>query len=411
MPAYRVDACRLCRGKLSGFLLDLGNQPLANGLCASKEEALWAPTYPLRLVRCLVCGSVQLTHDVTADELFGDYPYRSSTSKAFRAHFSGLADRIAALLPDGPGFAVDVGANDGILLEPLQDLGWNVLGVEPCRALAEEANKRGLATFHDYFTEDTARMIRSLHGHADVVTACNVFAHVSDLGGVLRAVRGLLKPDGWFIFEVYYLPNLLTDPMGWTALYHEHCFTHHVAPLRSLLSAHGFTLVEVEDISTHGGSIRGFARRSDSGAVPERGVATHRHREEREGVGSIAPFERMAANIEQMRTGLPAFLRAFPGKVVGYTAPAKATVLLNALGIGPEILPYVVEDAPSKQGKFIPGVGIPIVSPESLRRETQPLAVLLLAWNIPVGDVVTRLPGGTKVVIPGPEPKIVDPWV
>lgn len=394
--------CRLCDAPLGAPVLELPDQPPANGLAPSMAAALQAPTYPLALARCTRCGSVQLTHDVDPTELFSQYTYRSSVSASFRAHFGRMA---AAITKDrgGPGFVVDVGSNDGILLEPFQAYGWRVRGIEPCAEIAAEANARGLPTDCAYLTEKSAQSIVDRFGHADLVTATNVFAHVPDLHGFVEAVKILLAPQGRFVFEVYYLPNLVANRAYDAALYHEHTFTHHVTPLQSFLRGHHMEIVAVDDISTHGGSIRVHVAAEGE---PDDSVHAHLDREVRLDDKSFQHFAtEVHDNIRGLR-GIVHELREGGQRIAGYTAPAKATVVLNACGFTADDVAYVVDDAPSKQGRFIPGAGIPIVGPERLISDP-PDVVLLFAWNLSEDILKKALPVGIRILVPIPAPHFV----
>lgn len=396
MSHVTVTWCRLCDTALSPPALVLEDQPAANNLCETEDEALTAPRYPLALARCPACTSVQLTTTVDPEVLFGNYSY-VPVGKAFAAHWEELA---AAVGPPR-GLAVEIGSNQGDLLWVLRGRGWDVLGVEPAKGLARTANERGLTTIPSFFDERTAGAIAADRGRAALVVATNVMAHIHDLPGAVRAVKRLLAADGRFVFEVASLEADYVQGSFDRTCYAEHVFSHSVTPLVYLFAAHGMALTNVEAIPFHGGSLRVTAEHGDR---HHDGVYAWAHREMRPGgVATAAVLDTFAvrthATISEVRHGL-AELRRQGKRLVGFTAPAKASVLLNACGLGPATIQYVADDNPLKMGRFIPGVGIPIVASSSLL-EDHPDVVVIFSWNI-WESLVEKLPKGQRVVIPMP---------
>ena len=407
-----ITACRLCGGPISEFLA-LGDQPLANGLEPTREAALGAERYPLALVRCLDCGSVQQRHAVDARALFESYPYASGVSASFRAHFDGLAETLTRRFKGEPGVALDVGSNDGELVRALRRRGWRACGVEPAGSLAAEARISGAPTVQGYWSAAlAARIVEDFDRRADLVTACNVFAHDPALPEFLRAVRVALQPVfGLFVAEVYYLPNLLRDGAFDAAAYHEHVFSHHVGPLRRHLRSEGFDLLQVEDVATHGGSIRLWATVGAAGLdwkSEETGIRAHLERERDEGLYDPATYARFGARAQKAAAALGEAVRSFRAegrRVVAYTAPAKLTVQLCAAGLTGAEVEYAVDDAPIKIGKWIPGAAVPIVAAPRMAA-APPDVVVLGAWNL-AEELLPRLPAGVQVIVPVPDLRVI----
>lgn len=392
-----VTRCRLCDAELPPPALVLEDQPAANNLCETAEDALCAPRYPLGLVRCRACTSVQLTATVDPQVLFGNYTY-VPVGSAFAAHWEELAESVGA----GAGFAIEIGSNRGDLLGVLKARGWDVLGVEPAKGLAHLANDRGLPTLPDFFTEQVAGQIAADRGRARLIVATNVFAHIHDLPAVVRAVKRLLHPAGRFVFEVASLARDYEQGTFDRVLYAEHVFAHSVAPLHDLFLAHGMRIAQVDDIEFHGGSLRVAV---EHGTGESADVRTRIAKElEPVGTATVAALDAFALRthrtITRIRDGLGE-LRRQGKRVVGFTAPAKASVVLNACGLTPATIQYLADDNPLKVGRFVPGAAIPIM-PMSALLEDHPDVVVLWSWNLAEG-LIPRLPSGLRVIIPLPE--------
>lgn len=394
--------CRNCKNPRLKTFLDLGSQPPANALKADRRQRI--PKYPLALAYCRRCAFVQLTHVVPAWELYRDYPYLTGTSDVHRQHFHDMAEDVLKAvnrrfgqahagdfdLPPG-GLVVDIGSNDGTLLEGFRDRGMRVIGVEPAKDIAQRAIRNDIPTYNAMFNSSVAHHILRTEGQADLLTATNVLTHVDDVDAFLENVGTLLKPDGTFVVEIYSLLSILNKTL-FDLVYHEHLSYFTVRTLRDFLRARGMRLVHVEDVPVHGGSIRAYIRKGVTDAPP-RSVAEAIAREP--GPRKlIQECERFARRVAEARQDLVRFVRGGrtgrPGRplrdkprmrIAGYTAPAKATVLLNYCGLTVKDIEYVVEDNPLKQGKHIPGTRIPIVPPHVLAEEP-PDVVLIFAWNI-----------------------------
>jgi novobiocin biosynthesis protein NovU/D-mycarose 3-C-methyltransferase len=404
----RRTTCRICDGPLTA-VLSLGAQPLANRL-PRPEEAADVATYPLTMSRCDGCGLVQLLEAVPTAELFSDYAYVPSTSSTMRDHFAELAstmvDRLALTARD---LVIDVGSNDGLFLSHVQRVGPRVHGVEVAENLARQANAAGIPTTAAALDQDVARRTVSALGRARLVTATNVFAHVDDVRGFLRAALDLLTDDGVFVVEVQSFADT-ARALAFDMTYHEHMSYFATRPLRELCRRTDCALLDVERVDTHGGSLRATIGRS--GHPLHRPARVEQRVADEEPWVGVAGCQTFARGCERLRDELRALLRGLRSAgetVAAYGAPAKATVLLNYCGFGREDIAYVVDRNPAKQDRVIPGVRIPVVSPERLRRDP-PTHLLLLAWNL--ADEIMReqaafRAAGGRFVRPLPMPAIV----
>jgi len=397
--------CRICHESLPEPFFNLGAQTLANNLEHTHEMALRAPRYLLALTRCKRCQLVQLTRVVDPDILFRNYLYSPGVSKSFHKHFEELATHVIELLDlqhtPFPPLAVDIGSNDGTLLGKFLNRGWDVVGVEPSGKQAAEATAAGVPTLHDYWNEHSRRQIQSNRGKADLITATNVFAHVDNVADFVAQAHELLNPGGVLVIEVPYLPTMVEDG-SFDLIYHEHLSYFHIAPLQWLMAAMHMKIVRVEYVDIHGGSIRVFAQRSDSVRVVHPAQLEALAAKERAVVRAL-DLDNFAKRCRERRAEVQEAInsRAAKGCVVGYTAPAKATVLVNFCDLTARNIRYIVDDAPLKQERYLPGSAIPIV-PSARMEIDPPDTIIVFAWNI-VGDVLDRLPSNAEVVTVMPD--------
>lgn len=401
-------SCRGCGGSLESFLA-LGEQPLANRLRRPEDQAPVA-TYPLTLCRCLDCQLVQLREVVDPALLFADYAYVPSTSSTMRAHFDEFAeDATRRLRLTADDLVVDVGSNDGLLLSCFQRRGIAVQGIEPAENLAARATAAGIPTHAAFFSQDVARELGARRPAA-LVTATNVFAHVDDVRGFIRAAFDLLASDGVFMVEVQSFADTVSS-LAFDMTYHEHMTYYATAPLARLCEVEGVQLLDVERVATHGGSLRAtIGRRGHPLARPDRVTARIAEEAPRAGAAGCEQLARGAESVRRdLRTLLDA-LRAAGARVAAYGAPAKATVLLNYCGLGASDVRYVVDRNEAKQGQQIPGSDIPVVGPQRLI-DDPPTHLLLLAWNL--ADEIVReqdafAQAGGRFIVPVPQPRLLD---
>jgi nucleoside-diphosphate-sugar epimerase/SAM-dependent methyltransferase len=410
--AHFETQCRVCgNGELRGFL-SLGNSPLANRLLSGDNGDRAVESYPLEVTYCATCHNSQLSCTVDPDEMFRQYPYVTSTTQTFRTHFAEMARTITDKFVLAPrSLVVDVGSNDGLLLSKFQELGMNVLGVEPAANIVEIARANGMETIQDYFSREAVKSILMLKGKAKVVTANNVFAHTADVDLFIQNCKGLLADDGVLVVEVQYFLDTMRTLM-FDNIYHEHVSYFSVLSLTELFRRRGMRVFDVEHVDTHGGSLRVFVQPEEGGRAVEPAVERFLSDERAFGLDKYETYEAFARKVYDIRSTLQGYVRGLKERgesLVGYGAPAKATTLLNFCAIGAEDLDFVVDDNPLKQGMWIPGVNVPIRGREALD-SSRPDNLLILAWNF--ADEIIRnntalQQEGTRFIVPLPEPRVV----
>lgn len=402
--------CRLCGSTDLVEVLSFGETPPANAYLSSNDLDTPELHAPLIINVCNACKLVQLRDVVDPEVFFSNYLYVSGTSPVFVAHFADYAKTVVErfALPKH-SLVVDVGSNDGILLSFFKKHGMRILGIDPAKNIATEATKNGIPTIARFFTSETARRIVAEHGKASLITANNVFAHTDDVVGFTEAVKELLLPDGVFIFENQYLKDLIEQNL-FDMIYHEHLCYYHLTPLVPFFKRHGLRIFDVEHVPTHGGSIRVYVSWENSSHSTSENV--ERMCAEESVLNIVSTYHAFAERIDAIGKELRSLLEDFhrQGKrVVGYGAPAKATTLCYALGIDGKTLEYIVDDAPMKQGLYMPGTHIPI-KPSNVLYTDAPDVCLILAWNFADSIVKNHqqfAENGGIFILPVPEPRII----
>jgi SAM-dependent methyltransferase len=402
--------CRSCGHSSLDTVLNLGLSPLANNLVTASEQGSADERFPLETVFCERCALVQITVTVPPEILFRHYRYFSSVSETLVRHARDLVDRVlTSRVLDSESLVLEIASNDGYLLRNYVEKGIPVLGVDPAENIAEVARGRGVPTLAEFFSNTFARQLASEGKTADVVHANNVLAHVADTNGFVEGIRTILKPNGVAVIEVPYVRDLI-EKCEFDTIYHEHLCYFSVSSLRSLFLRHGLALVAAECVPIHGGSLRVWiAHEEHAHAAP--GVEELLEQERGGGVDHYRFYQDFGERVQRLRAAVRARvtqLHADGRRLWGYGAAAKATVLLNYFDIGPDLLECVADLSPHKQGCLIPGVRIPIVSPDRLTED--PDYLLLLAWNF--ADEIMRQQSayrarGGKFIIPVPELRIV----
>lgn len=400
--------CRVCRSTRLTRILSLGSTPPANAFLKPEELSLPEETFPLELDFCEECSFVQLRHVVSPELLFRNYVYVSSTSPTFVAHFKELAGMLHRRfeLPR-EAQVVDIGSNDGVFLKPFKELGMRVLGVDPAVKIAEQATRDGIETLPHFFTPDLALEIVRTRGNAQLVTATSVFPHVDDLDNLVAGVKTLLTPDGVFVIEAYYLLDLIKKNL-FDTIYHEHLSYFTVKTISALFERLEMEVFDVEHTDTHGGSLRVFVQKQGGGHTREASLEQFMKLEDAAGLYHVDTFRLFNTRIEANKRALVDMLRSLKqsGKrIVGYGAPAKGNTLLNYFGIGLDVLDYIVDDSPWKQGLLTPGTHIPVVSSAKLS-EDKPDYVLILAWNF-AEQIMARY-ADRSFIIPVPQPVVIN---
>lgn len=402
-------SCRLCESAKIERVLSLAPTPLANGLVSARELEKEVDFFPLDLFLCKNCGHLQLVDIVDPGLLFDQYLYVSGTSPVFVNHFKKSAENAVKRFQVKPGsLVVDIGSNDGTLLQCFKDLGMRVLGVDPAQNLAKAASARGIPTLANFFSPELAAAIRAEHGPAAIITANNVFAHADDLASMARGVKELLAADGIFTFEVSYLADV-HQKMLFDTIYHEHLSYHAANPLVPFFERLGLEMFDAEQVDTHGGSLRGYVQPAGGGQARSQNLERMIANETGLGLDRAETYRDFATRLDALKKDLGTLLsdlKAQGKKIVGFGAPAKATTLMFHFELSGDLLDFIVDDNPLKQGMYSPGHNIPILPSKALY-ERKPDYALILAWNFADSIIANhqafRQQGGQFIV---PIPKL-----
>lgn len=406
----RAPSCRICGHAIEDFLA-FGDLPLANELVADAAEAATQERFPLTLAFCEHCTLVQLRETVDPERLFRNYVYLSSNSASFVAHAGKLAERLIQERNLGQrSRVVEIASNDGYLLQHYNRTDIPVLGIEPARNIAAIARERGIETIEEFFSAKLANQLARVGMAADVVHANNVLAHVAGLTDVAAGITEILKPQGIGVIEVPYLFDLL-DRLEFDTVYHEHLCYFALTSLMQLFADAGLQVFDVERVQIHGGSLRIFVRHAGN-IAPLPTVDALLEQEQRRGVRSMATYRNFADKVCAFAPMFREFLISLHAKgfsVAAYGASAKGATLINYCNVGPDLLDFVIDISTLKQGRAMPGMGIPVVAPMELIKR-RPDYVVLLAWNFVdeiMGQQAEYLRAGGRFVLPVPQPRIL----
>jgi SAM-dependent methyltransferase len=405
-----ISKCRSCSSPRLTRLLDLGSTPLANSLLTATNVGAAEDRFPLLLVFCEECSLVQITETVDPERLFSDYVYFSSFSDAMVRHANELVTSLISERRLGPGsLAVEVASNDGYLLQHYVKGGVPVLGIEPAKNIAKVAVERGVATRAEFFGRELAAKLVAEGKRADVIHANNVLAHVADLNGFVAGFQLLVKPGGVVVIESPYVRDMV-EHLEFDTIYHEHLCYYSMTALEKLFRRHGLVASDVQRLSIHGGTLRLFFTPGDGPVGPR--VAALLAEEEQLGMPRAAYYSEFSARVERLKVDLLKQLKTLKDagkRLAAYGASAKGSTLLNYCGIGKDTLDFVVDRSTHKQGRFMPGVHLPISEPARLLKDA-PDCVLLLTWNfadeILAQQAEFRSKGG-KFLVPVPSPRVV----
>ena len=377
----RRKTCRLCDGTKLELVVPLLPTPVAEKYVTRENLHEQQESYPLDLYMCLECGHVQLLDVVDPKFLFSDFTYASANTKALVQNFEETAEATCSRYHVAPkSLVVDIGSNDGSLLRCFQKRGMRVLGVDPATEIAQRAIDAGIPTIVDFLTADLAQKIRKEHGPAAVVCAFNVYAHADDLAGMTDSIRGLMGPDGVFVFEISYLLDVL-DRMLLGTIFHEHLSYHSIKPMVAFLRRHGMELIDVQRVMIQGGSVVGTAQAIGGPHPVSPSVKELLDLEEARGLDRPATLKKFATQLQDVKRELGDMITNLQrqGKTIwGYGAARSGTTLISQMKLG-KVISFIVDDSPDKQSKYSPGDHIPILPSKALY-ERKPDYAFILAW-------------------------------
>lgn len=406
--------CRFCNTPLKTTFLDLGVSPLANTYLSAEQLNQMEPFYPLHTYICENCLLVQLEVFESPQNIFGDYAYFSSYSDSWLQHAKRYTEKMIQRFGYSENsLVVEVASNDGYLLQYFIEKNVPVLGIEPAVNVAEYANKNGIPTLVKFFGEALAQQLVAEGTMADLVLGNNVLAHVPEVNDFVEGMKVILKPEGVITMEFPHLMRLMLENQ-FDTIYHEHFSYFSFTTVEKIFAAHGLVLFDVEELPTHGGSLRIYARHAEDTTKPvSEAVRELKAREETLGFTRLETYQSFSEKVRETKRKLLAFLieAKQQGKtVVGYGAPAKGNTLLNYAGARTDFIDYTVDRSPHKQGLYLPGTHIPVYAPEKIR-ETKPDYVLILPWNLK-DEIMTQMAfvreWGGKFVVPVPETTVCE---
>ena len=385
MSSSDHSGCRFCGSKLEHIFVDLGVSPLVQSFLSSDQLNQMEPFYPLQVFVCATCFLVQLHEFVAPENIFSDYLYFASYSDTWLAHAKRYTDEMVRRFPiSNNSLVIEIASNDGYLLQYFAEKNIPVLGVEPAANVARVAAQKGISSVVKFFSTATARELLAAGKSADLLLGNNVLAHVPDINDFVAGMKILLKPQGVITMEFPHLMQLM-EQNQFDTIYHEHFSYFSFLTVEKIFAAHGLTLFDVEELPTHGGSLRIFARHAEDSTKPVGPRVTDlRTREESAGYARLETYSRFAEQVKETKRKLLEFLinaKRNGKKIAAYGAAAKGNTLLNYCAIRTDFLDYTVDRSPYKQGMFLPGTRIPVYSPDQIKR-TQPDYLLILPWNL-----------------------------
>jgi SAM-dependent methyltransferase len=410
-PAHRRSDCRMCHSANLELALRLTPTPLADAYVRPERAAELQPVYPIDMYLCCDCGLLQLLDVVPPVDIYVDYIYESASSLGLDRHFDDYAQEVVdRVRPDSGSLVLDVGSNDGMLLRSFRARGMSVLGIDPAVELARRATESGIETVPEFLTADLARRLRADRGPAAIVTANNVIANIDDLDAVVGAIRALLAPDGVFVFESFYLGDLVRNKV-FDFLYHEHLSAFAVKPVELFFRRHGMELIDVLRVPTKGGSLRYTVQLEGGGRPVSPRIAELRELEAEQGLDQLGLFVAFAGEIDNAKSHTLDLMRRLKDEgatIAGYGASATTTTLIYHFELG-GFTEYLLDDYRVKQGLLSPGLHIPVLPSEELY-ERKPDYVVVMAWRYyePIMRKHERFhEQGGRFIVPMPELKVL----
>jgi 2-polyprenyl-3-methyl-5-hydroxy-6-metoxy-1,4-benzoquinol methylase len=410
---HHAGRCRFCETPLVHSFVDLGMSPLSNAFIKPENYHAMEPFYPLHAYVCGSCFLVQLEEFESPQQIFSEYAYFSSYSESWLRHARAYTEMMIRRFDFNASHQViEIASNDGYLLRNFKERGIPVLGIEPAENVAQVARAAGIPTQAKFFGVKTARELAASGLQADLLLGNNVLAHVPDVNDFVAGMKIALKRDGVITMEFPHLMQLMAHNQ-FDTIYHEHFSYFSLVTVEKIFAKHGLTLFDVEELPTHGGSLRIYVRHAEHDKPAESAkVASLRKREIDAGMTALTTYEKFSENVRETKRKLLDFLiRAKrEGKTLaGYGAPAKGNTLLNYCGIRTDFLDYTVDRSPHKQGLFLPGTRIPVHTPDRIR-QTRPDYILILPWNIK-DEIIEQMSHirewGGKFVVPIPRVEVI----
>ncbi|TMQ24962.1 MAG: class I SAM-dependent methyltransferase [Deltaproteobacteria bacterium] len=408
-----APTCRFCNAPLAHTLCDLGMSPLCESILAADQTNQMEPFYPLRVWVCRQCLLVQLEQYVSAEHIFTEYAYFSAFSTAWLEHARSYVAMITDRLGLGPqSQVIELASNDGYLLQYFVERGIPALGIEPAANVAEAARKRGVETLVRFFGTELGAELAQAGKRADLVIGNNVLAQVPDLNSFVAGIAHVLMPTGTATLEFPHLQRLI-EGNQFDTIYHEHFSYFSLLAVETIFAAHGLTVFDVEELWTHGGSIRVYARPTADGSRPV-GPRVHELRAREEALGfrdmaTYAAFEERVRETKRRILELLIAAKRAGKRIAGYGAPGKGNTLLNYCGIRTDFLDFTVDRNPYKHGRFLPGTHIPCFAPDRIDAE-KPDYIFILPWNLK-DEIMKQLAHarawGARFIIPIPEPQVI----
>ena len=404
--------CLICKNSKLVKYLDLGTSALANSFLKKNELNKKEPIFPLQVFYCQNCHLAQLTELVNRKILFLKYDFLSSASSPLIEYFKKYVENIKRDYPlQSDDFVVEIGSNDGILLKNFDKNKTKILGIDPAKNIAKIANKNGIETLPIFFNIKTALKIRKKYGKASIIIANHILAHTENPHNIISGVKELLKEDGVFIFEVQYIANLIKKNQ-FDNTYHEHICYFSLSPLQTLFEKFDMNIFNIEEVEAQGGSIRVFVANKSNIIPVKNSVKNLIKKEKANGLYDLKIYKEFGKHPATIKKDLVTLLKKLKKqgkKIVGYGASAKGNTMLQYCNIGRELIDYIIDTTPSKQGKYTPGTHIPVHKPEYLKKD-KPDYILILAWNY--ADLIIKKENelrknGVKFIVPIPKIKII----
>jgi len=407
--------CRFCNEEITHLFVDLGMSPLANSFLSSDALNKMEPFYPLRTFVCKKCLLVQLEEFESPEHIFSNYAYFSSYSQTWLKHIEAFVDMtITKFRLNHNSRVVEIASNDGYLLQYFKKKNIPILGIEPADNVAKVAIEKGIPTIIKFFGSDTAKELVNSDKHADLLIVVNVMPHVPNLNDFIDGMKILTKPNGIIVvqFSAYVLQ--LIQQNEFDTIYHEHFSYFSLLSLQKIFSSHGLVIFDVEELSIHGGSLRIYARHAENNTFPvSQNINNVLQKEKTHGLDNMLTYTNFQRQVNTAKLNIWNFFinaKKSGKKIVCYGAPAKGNTLLNYCGIGSDIIDYTVDINPHKQGKYLPGTHIPIMTPEKIN-QSKPDYLVILAWNLKE-EIMTQMSHirdwGGKFVVLIPEVKIYE---